>query len=24
MTELTFAHEVGHNLGAEVRILCHI
>jgi hypothetical protein len=20
MTELTFAHEVGHNLGAEVRI----
>jgi len=24
MTELTFAHEVGHNLGAEVRILYHI
>ena len=24
MTELTFAHEVGHNLGAEVRILCHM
>ncbi len=23
MTELTFAHEVGHNLGAEVRILYH-
>lgn len=23
MTELTFAHEVGHNLGAEVRILDH-
>ena len=24
MTELTFAHEVGHNLGAEVRILDHL
>jgi hypothetical protein len=21
MSELTFAHEVGHNLGAEVRII---